>query len=260
MPVRVCVVGFKNTGKTKFLASIIPLLSSEGLRIAVVKHSHQRADLPAKDTARLLASQPVAVAYSSPHDNILMLNPAFNLDYFLELLNLDVIFYEGFKRSPYPKILTAVESRNLDIGVDPALVRMVVAPENLRDEALKLYPKAVFSSPNDEKLLEKVLQVLRQIYVSKLPGLNCGLCGYSSCNRYAESILKGEARIGRCIHEDPPASLYVDWSKVELKGYPARVLKALLTAFTDTLKGVKEDRTFIVASTRIRREESKLTV
>ncbi|KYH36863.1 MAG: hypothetical protein AYL29_011070 [Candidatus Bathyarchaeota archaeon B24] len=255
MPLRICVVGFRNTGKTRLVVSIVSFLSSKGFRVAVVKHSHERIDLAVKDTARILTSNPLAVAYSSPYDNVLILDRGLNPEYILELLNPDIILYEGFKRSPYPKILTAVEKGHLEVDVDPSLVKMVVAPEYLKEDALKLYPKAVFSTLEDEELPDRVLQVIRRVYASRLPGLNCGLCGYGSCGRYAELILKGEARIGRCVVEDPPARLYVDWSRVELKSYPASVLKSLLAAFTDTLKGVKKGYEFIIASARIRRED-----
>ncbi|MCD6443433.1 molybdopterin-guanine dinucleotide biosynthesis protein B [Candidatus Bathyarchaeota archaeon] len=255
MPLRICVVGFKNTGKTRLVTSIVSLLSSKGFRVAVIKHSHERIDLAVKDTARILTSNPLAVAYSSPYDNVLILDRSLNPEYILELLNPDMILYEGFKRSPYPKILTAIEEKHLNLDVDPSLVRMVVAPEHLKEHALRRYPKAVFSSLEDEKLPDRVLQVIRKVYASRLPGLNCGLCGYGSCGRYAELILKGEAEIGRCMVEDPPARLYVDWSRVELRSYPASVLKAILAAFTDTLKGVKKGYEFILASARIRKDD-----
>ena len=31
-----------------------------------------------------------------------------------------------------------------------------------------------------------------------LPGANCGGCGYTGCNGYAEAVLNGEAAIGQC--------------------------------------------------------------
>lgn len=47
----------------------------------------------------------------------------------------------------------------------------------------------VFSVPVDEKQ-EKVREAL--------PGANCGACGYSGCDGYAEAIAKGEASPDKC--------------------------------------------------------------
>lgn len=46
-----------------------------------------------------------------------------------------------------------------------------------------------FAVPKDEKA-EKILQAL--------PGANCGACGYSGCQGYAQALAKGEAEPGLC--------------------------------------------------------------
>jgi len=38
-----------------------------------------------------------------------------------------------------------------------------------------------------------------------LPGLNCGACGFSSCNAYAKAIVSGKAEIGLCAAAGEPA-------------------------------------------------------
>ena len=48
----------------------------------------------------------------------------------------------------------------------------------------------VFAVPVDEKA-EKVRECL--------PGANCGACGYTGCDGYAEAVAKGEAEPNLCI-------------------------------------------------------------
>lgn len=249
MVLRICIVGFKNTGKTKLISSIVKVLSSKRLKVIVVKHSHERIDLNVKNTARILSSKPLAVAYKSPYDNILMFNLSFNLETLLDLLNPHIILYEGFKSSPYPKILTAMKDEDLNLDIDKSLVKMVVGPESIRSSTFKIYPKARFSNIENEKLIDEVLQFIVEEYISNLPKLNCGKCGYNTCNDYAEKLIRGEDIFGKCVIENPPAKLYVNWSKIDLSPYPATVLSSLLKAFVNTLKGVERDYSFIIAST-----------
>ena len=48
----------------------------------------------------------------------------------------------------------------------------------------------IFAVPSDEKV-EEVRAVL--------PGLNCGVCGFSGCDNYANSIVHEGARTNRCV-------------------------------------------------------------
>ncbi len=249
MVLRICVVGFKGTGKTRLLASIIRMLASRELRVVVVKHSHERIDLTIKSTARLLNSKPLAIAYQSPYDNVLLFNRGFNLDALLDILNPHVILYEGFKSSPYPKILTALREEHLNIDLDRSLVKMIIGPEDIREASFKLYPNARFVNVEGENVMNEILQFIIEEYISKLPKLDCERCGYTNCNEYVEKLMKGEAEIGKCVIENPPTKLYVDWSKVALSPYPATVLNSLLRAFVSTLKDVKKNYGLIVAST-----------
>jgi len=248
MVLKICVVGFKGTGKTRLLASIVRTLTSRELRVVIVKRSHEKIDLTVKSTARLLNSKPLAVAYQSPYDNVLLFNRNFNLDALLDILNPHVILYEGFKSSPYPKILTALREEHLNIDLDKSLVKMVIGPEGIREASFKLYPNARFANVEAENVTNEVLQFIIEEYISRLPKLNCGRCGYTTCNEYVEKLTKGEAEIGKCVIENPPTKLYVDWSKVVLSPYPATVLNSLLKAFVSTLKDVKKNHGLIVAS------------
>ena len=48
----------------------------------------------------------------------------------------------------------------------------------------------IFAVDSDEKVEE---------VVSALPGLNCGVCGFSGCESYAKEIVHGGAATNRCV-------------------------------------------------------------
>lgn len=53
---------------------------------------------------------------------------------------------------------------------------------------------SVFSKIFAVKTDEKVEEV-----VAALPGLNCGVCGFSGCENYAQNIVHGGAKTNRCV-------------------------------------------------------------
>lgn len=104
---------YSGTGKTTLLEQLLPLLVKQGLRVALVKHSHHDIELdqPTKDSYRLRkagASQLVLAGttrsicfheYEEAHDSQLVEQ--------LMLLNtemLDLVLVEGYRDQPFAKI------------------------------------------------------------------------------------------------------------------------------------------------------------
>ena len=104
---------FSGTGKTTLLAQIIPLLKQQGLRIALIKHSHHnfQIDQPGKDSFRLREAGATPVMLISSHSRAIITEFASvqepKLDDQLKLFDqaeLDLILVEGFKSEAFPKI------------------------------------------------------------------------------------------------------------------------------------------------------------
>ena len=104
---------FSGTGKTTLLEQIIPLLKQQGLRIALIKHSHHnfQIDQPGKDSFRLREAGASPVMLISSHRRAIITEFATtqepNLDDQLKLFDqseLDLILVEGFKAEAFPKI------------------------------------------------------------------------------------------------------------------------------------------------------------
>jgi molybdopterin molybdotransferase len=106
-PAVLAVCGIKNSGKTTFLAAVIPLLREKGLRIAVIKHdAHDFSpDVPGTDSHRLAAAGASAVAVYSPRRYMATEERPLSLNELLgRFAAYDLVLIEGAKNSGYPKI------------------------------------------------------------------------------------------------------------------------------------------------------------
>ena len=104
---------FSGTGKTTLIEQLIPLLIEQGLRIALVKHSHHdiEMDKPGKDSYRLRKAGASQVVLAGTHRSIYFHEHQqahdSQLSEQLALLNtdcLDLVLVEGYRDQAFPKI------------------------------------------------------------------------------------------------------------------------------------------------------------
>ncbi|WP_025566056.1 molybdopterin-guanine dinucleotide biosynthesis protein B [Psychromonas sp. SP041] len=104
---------FSGTGKTSLIEQLIPLLIEQGLRIALVKHSHHdiEMDKPGKDSYRLRKAGASQVVLAGTHRSICFHEHEqahdSQLNEQLALLNtdcLDLVLVEGYRDHAFPKI------------------------------------------------------------------------------------------------------------------------------------------------------------
>ena len=85
--------------------------------------------------------------------------------------------------------------------------------------------------------------------IEALPGANCGGCGYSGCAGYAQAVLEGKARIGKCaaggkecadamakIRDLFPNTMAVDYNNVTLAMRRERIRAAVDPDEIDTVE------------------------
>jgi molybdopterin-guanine dinucleotide biosynthesis protein MobB len=112
LPPVVCVVGFKDTGKTGVAVGLVQELRRRGHRVAAVKHGHRfRLDTPGTDSWRLRTEgQADPVVLAGPEGYAVMGSwgggEEPGLDHLVQRYasEADVVVAEGFKRSRFPKI------------------------------------------------------------------------------------------------------------------------------------------------------------
>lgn len=107
----ICVVGWKNSGKTTLIEHLISRFEAGGVSVSTIKHTHHSVDLdePGKDSFRhrQAGAREVAIVSSARwallHENHCQGESRFEqiLD---RLLPVDIVLVEGFKNLPYDKI------------------------------------------------------------------------------------------------------------------------------------------------------------
>ncbi len=104
---------FSGSGKTSLLEKLIPLLREQGLRLALIKHSHHdfEMDKPGKDSDRLRRAGAGQILLASKYRTAWIREGDGNTEPDLvELLGrldirgLDLVLVEGFREEPMAKI------------------------------------------------------------------------------------------------------------------------------------------------------------
>jgi molybdopterin-guanine dinucleotide biosynthesis protein MobB len=109
LPENIKVLGFaaySGTGKTTLLKQLIPMLREQGLRLAIIKHSHHdfEIDHPGKDSYELHHAGAIQTLITSKYRSALISeNPTRDEPDFLNTLqllnldNIDLVLVEGFR-------------------------------------------------------------------------------------------------------------------------------------------------------------------
>lgn len=104
------IVGFKNSGKTTLASKMIAMLSESGYTVASLKHhGHGGAPIGLENTDSAKHKQAGAVISGVEGEGILQLSAASwdveQLIAIYQLMGVDVLVMEGFKKEPFPKVV-----------------------------------------------------------------------------------------------------------------------------------------------------------
>lgn len=104
------IAGYSGSGKTTLIERMLPRLLAQGLRVAVIKHTHHDFDVdrPGKDSWRFREAGAAAVLLASDHRTALLTehraaSPALD-DLLGQLPPCDLVLVEGYKREVFPKL------------------------------------------------------------------------------------------------------------------------------------------------------------
>lgn len=104
-------------GKTTLIEGIVRLLKDKGIGVGVLKHSvHKIQGDHGKDTGRFKEAGALASAILTTEGETVVSLSKFTLDKALSLLShlgADLILCEGFKSSPYPKLVIVQKPEEL---------------------------------------------------------------------------------------------------------------------------------------------------
>lgn len=253
-PPIVGVVGHKNSGKTTVIEGIVHELTKRQYRVATAKHIPQKGfsmDTGGKDTWRHSAAgaNPV-VSVSDAETAVLIKNgeTKFCLDQLLRFTSeIDAIVLEGFSRlvlddENVSKILYV---RNREEYCD---FRQKTRGEIIAFCSVRPLGKPILRIKEDHQIL--VGRVLRYIkrkrkiltILSRLPGLNCGKCGHSSCEEMAVAIYRRKAKLNDCVilrlRSKLKTRITFNDTEVPIQLFVSEIIRTSLLGMVSTLKGI----------------------
>ena len=124
-----CFAGFSGVGKTTLVERLVTHFREEGVRVGYYKHdSHQfKMDKVGKDTARVRDAGAGIVAINDPsHFGVLADNDFKQLTITHALERCDCILIEGYKQSPFNKVVFLGAEGKLPIPADSKGIRAIV--------------------------------------------------------------------------------------------------------------------------------------
>ena len=248
------VVGYKNSGKTTVIERIVQELTKRQYRVATVKHIPQKGfsmDIKGKDTWRhsVAGANPV-VSISDAEMAVLSKNgeTKFSLDHLSRFTpEIDVIVLEGFSRMVLDdenvgKILCVRKREEYEDF-----------KEKTKGEIIASCSTPHIGSPilrikEDSQIL--VRQALRYIkrkqkiskILSRLLGLNCGKCGYLSCEEMAVAIYKRKAKLDDCVtlrlRSKLKTRITLNDVEVPIQLFVSEIIRNSVLGMVSSLKGV----------------------
>ncbi|KGX86049.1 molybdopterin-guanine dinucleotide biosynthesis protein B [Pontibacillus marinus] len=142
------VVGYKNSGKTSVITSLIQALQREGLKVGTLKH-HGHGGEPDKlngtDSSQHFNAG--AVVSGVEGDGVFQWNvrqESWSLDVLLNLyrpLGLDIVLVEGFKSEPYPKWVLLRDDNDLKMVKELKNVQGIVSGGSISHETVPCIPR-----------------------------------------------------------------------------------------------------------------------
>ncbi|ADP77952.1 molybdopterin-guanine dinucleotide biosynthesis protein B [Methanothermus fervidus DSM 2088] len=205
----ISVIGKKDTGKTTLVRKIIEGLRSRGYKVAGLKHAHVYFDFRDKDTGKYRESGAEIVA-GLGKETFILLDKELKPEYLIYLIsfiqNPDFLVIEGFKTWKFANISTSPEVKN----------------------------KFTIATVDENFEIEELLDLIEERSYGLLLNLNCGKCGFDTCEEFAIAKIKGEDV--ECKSQPKDAMLIVDDVPVPLNPFVQKIIASTITGMIKSLK------------------------
>lgn len=222
-PPIVAIYGNSDSGKTGLIGDLVEDFVREGVEICTIKHtpSELTVDAEGKDTWRHREAGSSLTILATGSETDFLVPKEMKLEEIEEIVgelcDCDLVIAEGYKHAEVPKI--------------------AVGEIDLRDNTIYEYDGNLSAL---KRVIHELIEV-KQVE-AELPGLDCGKCGYDSCNELARAIYEGEKELDDCkVRDQRTVSLKVNGKDVPLENFPASFVEGGLKGMLRALKGVDEE-------------------
>lgn len=218
------VVGYHNTGKTTLICKLIERLTESGYSVSTIKNIPKDEfymDIEGKDTWKHGESGAGLVVASTSGETSFIMKTGMPLDDILRITehitSPDVIIVEGHKTAAIPKIVLG------DMSIEEG------------DDVRRYDP----ATDDFDSLFEYITEAIevRKVH-NKLPGMNCGKCGYDDCMKMAEAIFRGKKEISDCLMQGGFVRATVDGKEIPMGPFVQDIVSKTIFGMVASLKGV----------------------
>lgn len=246
MPLVLNVIGIgRKSGKTNLIEALTRRLIEKKYKVSTVKHiSEGSFDTSQKDTWKHLeAGAGEVIALSSREIVSIKRIREPLLEMAVEKIgeDSDLILVEGFKKTSYPKVIAAQTLEDVKELLKTAKGVFAISGPVSSTIELRSFEDIPILEPKE--LASKIEKMILEDLVKRLPDLNCGKCGYDSCDALAQAILRLETSIDSCkslLVED--VILIVDGKRVMLSEFPRSFIRNVVLGMVNSLKGFDKEK------------------
>lgn len=189
------ISGAKKAGKTTTIETLTPILVEKGLAVGTIKIPFKAVNVDvnkeAYDIIRLRKSPAKKTLFKSSVDTAIFYNEKLTRREAFEEFrrDLDLVLIEGFKEDleGIPQIV---------------LLKEPGQEEKYTDEYTAVtssIPEYSVKSPHSNFIpFNRLSEIVEEKALPLFPNLNCGHCGYDSCNQLIQAIIAGEKTVDDC--------------------------------------------------------------
>jgi len=250
----VAVLGRKDSGKTLVIENLVRGLKERGFRVATAKHVNLEGfslDEEGRDTWRhaVAGANPV-VSVSDVETAILIRDgmEKFSLDGLFRFMSgVDIVLLEGFSKlvlenEEVGKVFCVKDQEEYEDyreGIKGEILafcscQSLKGPILRIPEDWKTLFKRVLSFIEKEKRISEILETL--------PGLDCGKCGYKTCQELAVAIYMKRAKWSDCLplklKPRLETRITVNGVEVPIQPFVSRIVRNSILGMVSSLKGV----------------------
>jgi molybdopterin-guanine dinucleotide biosynthesis protein B len=250
----IAVVGSKASGKTTVVEGLVRELTKRGYRVAAAKHVDIKGfsmDTEGKDTWRHSAAgaNPV-VSVSDAETAVLIKNVKgkFSLDGIFRLMpEADVIVLEGFSRlvlgdEHVGKILCVKNVKEYEDYRRKSRGEIIAfcSIHSMEPPILRIKEDALILVNRTLEFVDEKVKISKTLGV--LPRLDCGKCGYKSCEELAAAICSGKAKISSCVplrlKSELKTKITIDDAEIPIQPFVSRIIRNAVLSMISSLKWV----------------------
>lgn len=228
------------SGKTEIGTRVASCLLGMGYDVGAIKHCSHGIELEVKDTSRYISSGVKLVVASSKDLLVIYKSQVIDdLGYVLRYVDKPLVIVEGFRDQVLGDSIGIVRSLE-DLKELVRIVGRLDAIASDDEEAARVALDsgiAVFRLNDYEGMAGWIKERALSTIIGRLPGNNCGMCGFATCKSFAEAYLKGLAKTCPATSD---VRLVVNDINVSLNPFVKRLISSIVDGLLNSLKEVPQ--------------------